>query len=729
MHSFIWRRCIGWLDRRGLHSVAAVLEMRAAQRGNTAAGDAAARRALMRGDHAAALTVIEPLIKQQPRNAALWCTRGIAYRMALKFDASLADYQRANQLDPKDVRTLSNLGEWYLARNSFEQALTWLDAALVLNPDYYEARVNHVAALIELRQFERARSEAVSLVRDYPHRPEPFGNLGNVLLSEGKHKEAVEQYKKALEIRPDYAEAHFILAALLGFSGEQELVVDYLERSIEERGESRHRLMLLAVAHKECGNFEKAIHLSRKVIAAYPDEFFAKVNLAGCLSDTGYPKAAMEAYRDMPNVQTRHSEMASNEVFEMNYLPEYSRKEVFERHVDWAAKYEEPIALPPNFLSHNRDRHRKLRLGFVSADFRSHPVGFLLRDVFQSHNKNQFEIHCFSTSVKKDFVTEQIATVADSWSDVVFETPQELAARIRKTQVDILVDLSGHTGGHRLTSFALRPAPVQATWIGYFNTTGMASIDYFITDPYTSPPGSGQLFSERALHLPHTRFCYSPPDYAGEVLPAPVLRNGFVTFGSFNRLPKISSHLIDAWAQILHAIPTSRMLMKAAALADESVRRDFLARFAERGIDANRLEFRAASAHREMLAEYGDIDIALDTSPFNGGMTSMEALWMGVPVVTVAGNTVVSRQTFSVLANIGLTDELAFPDAAAYVEGAIKLAQDTDRLASLRAGMRERMIQSPLRNAPQFTRDLETLLRRMWVAWCNGSQLPSDIDP
>lgn len=727
MFGFISHWCIGWLDKRGLESIAAVLETRAAQAGDVLAMHAAAKRALLQGNHAAALIAIAPALRKQPGNAALWCTRGIAHRLASSFENALADYEHACQLDPKDVRTLGNLGEWHLARNAFAQALTWLDTALAIDPNYYEVRVNRVAALIELRQMEQAHTEADQLVQDYPTRPEPYGNLGNVLFSEGKLKEAIEQYKKALEIRPDYAEAHFSLIVLQGFSGHQELVVDYLERCIQEKGATSQRLTLLAVAHKECGNLEKAMVLSRKVIATYPQELRAQVNLAGCLSDTGHPKLAMEIYASLSDPVTSHMGMASNVLFEMNYLPEFLRDEAFQRHLAWAKKYEAPTVASAQFDSRNRDPQRKLKIGYVSADFCAHPVGFLLRDVVRMHDKNNFEFHGFSVGIKKDEITADIAAAVNAWSDVVFETPQELANRIREAQVDVLVDLSGHTGNHRLLTFALRPAPVQATWIGYFNTTGMSSMDYFITDPHTSPSASGQLFSEHVLHLPHTRFCFAAPLYAGEVAPPPMLKNGFVTFGSFNRLPKLSSQVLDAWAQILIGVPASRLILKAAALADDSVCQEVMERFAERGVDAARLELRGSSVHIEMFEEYGHMDIALDPFPFNGGMTTLEALWMGVPVVTLEGDTVVSRQTYSALANLDLADELAFANVDAYVAGAIALAADPVRLAELRSQIRPRMEASPLRQSEQFTRDLEGLYRRMWVAWCEGRKLASDV--
>jgi predicted O-linked N-acetylglucosamine transferase (SPINDLY family) len=363
----------------------------------------------------------------------------------------------------------------------------------------------------------------------------------------------------------------------------------------------------------------------------------------------------------------------------------------------------------------------------VSGDFVTHPVGFLLRDILRYHDKNKFEVYCYSMVIRAEDVLPELREAADKWEDIFFLSDEEVVSIIRKDQVDILVDLSGHTAFHRLLTFARRPAPIQAEWIGYFHSTGMTSIDYYITDPNTSPPKSGQLFSETPVYLPHTRFCYGPPPYTPEVGAPPVTSHGSIIFGSFNRLAKMTDEVVSAWASILHKVADSRLVIKSGPLADTTVKERLMTRFTKLGISHDRLELRENSPHVEMLAQYGEIDIALDTFPFNGGMTTLEALWMGVPVVTIAGNTVVSRQTVSALANIGLADELAFPNIEAYIQGAVALANDRQRLSKLRQEIRPRMAASPLRQPEPFVRDLEALYRRMWEAWCRGEKLPSDI--
>jgi predicted O-linked N-acetylglucosamine transferase (SPINDLY family) len=475
------------------------------------------------------------------------------------------------------------------------------------------------------------------------------------------------------------------------------------------------------------GHLAKAEALCRHVIERQPENLSAHITLASCISSSGNAIEALPVFERVLELDGNQASMASTIIFELNYLTGFSREEIFRRHLAWAERYEAPLLSNVSFDDRDRNPKRKLRIGYVSGDFCGHPVGFLLRDILRNHDRKNFEIHCFSTLMRPDDVSADIQAATDVWEDAFLQSEEELTDMIRRAGIDLLIDLSGHTAFHRLLTFARRPAPVQATWIGYFHSTGMSSLDYFITDPHTSPARSGQLFSETAVHLPHTRFCYVAPEYAPNVGLLPAGESGPITFGSFNRLAKLNEQVLDAWAGILQSVAHSRLVLKAAAFAEDSVRERFLDQFARRGVDASRLDLRMASPHREMLEEYGEIDIALDPFPFNGGMTTLEALWMGVPVLTLEGDAVVSRQTYSVLANLDLTEELACSSVATYVERAEELANDRTTLIRLRSELRPRMAASPIRQAEQFTRDLEALYRRMWLAWCDGERLESDV--
>jgi predicted O-linked N-acetylglucosamine transferase (SPINDLY family) len=716
-----------WLERRGLSTVADTFDTRVARSGNIEAMHAVARRALERGDAAAALAQIENAIAIKPDDASLWCTLGAAHRHKDEMDEARHAYERAVALKPDYPQALSNLGEWCIAKGKAEEALQWFDKALACAPDFFEARLNKVAALFELARYDDARDAAEQLVADAPDRPEPYLNLGNVLIHTGKAKQGIKQYQKALELRPGYPEAHFNLASLLGSRDDLIAAIDYLERQIKDRGESVQHLGMLAAAHQAAGHLTQAEEFCHRVFEKQPDNIMALITLGSCLSSSGNAAAALPLYERIVELDRSQASMGSNVLFECNNIFGMAREEVFRRHREWAAHFETPLLAPVDFSARNRDPGRKLRIGYVSGDFMMHPVGFLLRDILRYHDKNQFEVHCFSMVVRADEVLPELRAAADKWEDIFFLSDEEVVELIRKAEIDILVDLSGHTAFHRLLAFARRPAPVQVEWIGYFHSTCMQSIDYFITDPHTTPPEGGQLFSEKPLCMPHTRFCFSPPEYSPELVPLPAEISGQITFGSFNRLSKITDEVVAAWARILQAVHGSRLVLKAGALTDTTVRERLTARFTKLGIVGDRLDLRESSPHIEMLAQYGEIDIALDPFPFNGGMTTLEALWMGVPVVTIAGNTVVSRQTVSALANIGLADELSFPNVEAYIQGVVALAADRARLRELRQQIRPRMAASPLCRPEQFASDLEALYRSMWEAWCRGEKLCGDI--
>lgn len=723
-----------WLEKRGLGGVADTLDRRSAEAGNVEAMHDLARRALNQGDADIALAELEKATLLSPQDASLWCSLGAAYRHVSRFDSAREAYERALALKADYPKVLSNLGEWCIARGRNDEALTWFDKALACAPKFFEARLNKTVALFELARYDEAQSLAEQLVLDEPGRAEAFLNLGNVLVHTGKGKQGIKQYRKALELQPGYAEAHFNLATLLGSRDDLAATIGYLERQIKERGDSLQNLGMLAAAHQAAGHLTESEELCQTILKRQPDNITALVTLGSCLSAGGDSAAAVALYERVVALDGTQSAMASNVLFEYNNLSGngngqgHGRDAVFRRHCEWADRFETPLITKHSFAERDRDPQRKLRIGYVSGDFIRHPVGFLLRDILHHHDPSHFSIHCFSMLVRPEEALPELRDAADTWEDIFFLGDDEVDEAIRKAQIDILVDLSGHTAFHRLLVFARQPAPVQAEWIGYFHSTGMRSIDYFITDPVTTPVGSGQLFSETPVYLPHTRFCYGPPDYAPDVVEPPVEKRGAITFGSFNRLPKMTEESVAAWGSILRAVPASRLIIKSGAFTDATARERLTARFAQQGIDADRLELRENSVHAAMLGEYRDIDIALDTFPFNGGMTTLEALWMGVPVLTIAGDTVVSRQTVSALANIGLDKELAFSNVDDYVAGAVALANDPRRLAELRRELRPRMVASPLRQSEQFTRDLEALYRSMWQAWCRGEKLTSAIE-
>lgn len=721
-----WRQLAAWSERRGLEGATRAFLRFAGEAGDSEAALGLAKRLLDRDENRAAANVLERLLARNPGRERGWMMLGAARRKLGELEEAIAATERALALDPRYAEARSNLGELLLVRGHAAEALGQFERALQEAPDLVAALNNRVAALYELGRFEEAERAARDAIEKHPDVPQLHVNLGNVLLHTAKARQAVKAYRRALELDPACVEAAFSLAMLYGEIPSLGAFREYLENEIAVKGESAQRLAALALARHAGGDIAGAEEAARRVLELQPANVAALMTLAGCVSARGEHHEAVRIHERTLASWPELYAAASNICFEATYIAEYTPEEVFERHLDWARRFEAPRIARAYPHAPGSDPEKRLRIGYVSGDFGNHPVGFLLRDVVRRHDKEHFEIHCFSMMRHEDNITKAIRIAADRWHDALLDSDDELAEKIRAEGIDLLVDLSGHTAYQRLCAFALRPAPVQATWIGYFHSTGLSSIDYFITDPHTSPRGCGQLFSETPVWLPDSRFCYSPPEYAPPVAPSPCERLGHITFGCFNRLEKLVPAVLDTWAEILHRVPQARLLLKGKGLGEGSEREWIVGEFRRRGIAEERLDLRDRSSHPEMLAEYGEVDIALDPFPFNGGMTTLEALWMGVPVVTLAGSAVVSRQTYSALANVGLT-ELAFPTRDSYIAGAVALAQDRARLARLRASIRERMAASPLCQAEKFTRDLERLYRDMWRAWCEGRRLPSAI--
>jgi predicted O-linked N-acetylglucosamine transferase (SPINDLY family) len=729
---WLWLHLGYWLERKGMAVLAETCYRNGAGGNGEHALEAAFRlsqQLLGQGRNREAASTCEQALRAGSGHARLWCALGAAQRRLAQMDAARESYEKSIALAPRYAEAWCNLGEWWLVKGDLPAALDRFERALVFDPGLIEALNNRVAVLYELGRFGDAESAARQAIEAHPDQAALHVNLGNVLFHTGKARLAIKAFRKAIECDPACSEAHIGLASLLGESHRLAEALTFIEHEIAIKGESAQRLVSLAQAQQAKGNWQAAEAVCRQVLKMQPNNVSALITLTGCLSVRAdhlgaihYLERALAENANMPAIQ-------SNVAFLATYLPDKSADEVFATHREWAVRFDKNVA---NRYAFARDPapqpDRPLRIGYVSGDFGTHPVGFLLRDVARYHDRRNFYIHCYSMMRGSDAITEVIRENSDSWIDALLLSDDELAEQVHQDRIDILVDLAGHTAYNRLSTFAMKPAPVQATWIGYFHSTGLDSIDYFITDPHTSPRGCGQLFSETPVWLPHSRFCYSPPDYAPEVSPPPMLTGRPITFGSFNRVEKLVDPVLAAWVAILEAIPGSRLLLKAGTLESNFIRDDLRRRFAALGLDDRRLDLRGPSSHPEMLAQYAEVDVALDPFPFNGGMTTLEALWMGVPVVTIAGQGVVSRQTQSALANIGLADQLAFADPEAYIQGAVALAGNQERLVALRQALRPRMAASPLRQPEQFTRDLEALYRRMWHAWCEGKRLPSDLD-
>ncbi|MEI7818082.1 MAG: tetratricopeptide repeat protein, partial [Desulfuromonadales bacterium] len=465
------------------------------------------------------------------------------------------------------------------------------------------------------------------------------------------------------------------------------------------------------------GQVQEAQDLSDKALALNPDYAPIYQNFGSIMLNNGRADEAVMFQRKSLKIKKSDSAYSCL-FFAMNLIPSFSQKDIFDESARWGQVLSQRFIRKKHGHLNSSLPDRKIRIGYVSGDFKQHPVTFHLKPVLASHNKQNTEIYLYNSFPHADRLTEELANYADIYRDISSLSDDKLEQLIRMDCIDILVDLAGHTAFHRLGLFARCVAPVQVSWLGYFNTTGLRSIDYLISDSVTIPPSEDKYFTEQVIRLPDCRFCYQPMPNAPPVATTPVLLNGYITFGSFNAIHKITSEVIALWSRLLLVLPHSRIVLKSLTFKDEIIKNDFIKKFTYYGITANRIELRPRSSYSDMLNEYADIDIALDTFPYNGGATTCEALWMGVPVVTLECGTPISRQSKAFLYTIGYPEWVA-SNADEYVEKIQRLTRNVKDLQLIRAGLRKKMADSPLCDGLKFTRHLETAYRQMWHRWCS----------
>ena len=476
---------------------------------------------------------------------------------------------------------------------------------------------------------------------------------------------------------------------------------------------------LFSVVARLSGKEELGLELIRQAIRADPAMAEARYNLGIILAMRGSIEEALASFNQALAIKPDYAEAYSNKLLVSHYLTSAAPAEIYAEHLGFAERFEAP--LKPLWQPHPnaRDPERRLKIAYLSPDFCEHSVAFFIEPVLAQHDRSQVEIYCYYNHTYHDAVTRRIMESVDHFLPCREMADDQLAARIRADGIDILVDLAGHFSDNRLPMFARKPAPVQVTWIGYPNTTGLTAMDYRLTDAQADPEGkTEQYHSETLVRLPGCFLCYAPPANCPEILKLPARDEGRITFASFNNLNKINEQVVRVWAGILHRLPTARLLIKGSIAIDQSLQTRILEMFAGNGVDREQLVLaQRKGTFFEHMALYGEVDIALDTFPYNGTTTSCEALWMGAPVVVLAGETHAGRVGASLLSAVGLGELIALSEEE-YVRIAVELATDQSRLAELRETMRTRMRNAPLTDAKGFTRSLEKEYRAMWRTFC-----------
>jgi protein O-GlcNAc transferase len=634
------------------------------------------------GQDEAAVDLIGKAIAHDDSVADYHCNIATALAGLGRLVESESHYRRALDINPDHPESHNNFGNFLKEQGRLVEAEGHLRHALAARPGYAEAHYNLGNVLLGLSRLDEAVSHYRQSIALRPQMATAHYNLANTLRDQGKLVEAIESYRRALAIAPDWADAHNNLGTVL------------------------HDLDRLAEA-EAC---------FRRALASTPDSPTRLANLAAAMRQSGRIAEAMACMSRALQLDPDNAAHHTNLIFTLNFVSTATAGD----HQAERARYQERHAsrLAASIRPHGNDPdpQRRLRIGYVSAHFRHQAATFAFGGVILNHDRERFEVVCYSDTPEEDDVSARLRSVSDRWHRTAKLSDDALAELIRSDETDILVDLVGHMGGHRLLVFARKPAPIQVTAWGEPTGTGLKTMDYLLADPVLVPVVERHLLAEKVLDLPNFLGFWAPEPLP-ETSPLPALARGYVTFGSFNRLDKVQDPVVRTWARILNAMPTSRLIIKNRWLS-EAVQRDrILALFAEYGVTPERVQLLGPSNRLGHFSGYHEIDLALDTFPHGGGMTTLDALWMGVPVVTSPGRTISSRLAAASLTAAGLTDFIA-PDLDRYIELAITKAADLRALAGLRASLRARMESSDFGDPVRYARAVEAAFRDMWQRWC-----------
>jgi predicted O-linked N-acetylglucosamine transferase (SPINDLY family) len=631
-----------------------------------------------------AIAAYRAALANRPGNPRVHNNLGAALYNSGQIDPAIAELRKALELQPDFPDALNNLGNAMFLKGELDWAITAYEQAAALNPDLIDAQIN----------------------------------LANALDRGGRRDEALAAHLRIARARPDHGPTHLAIGDSYYLQGKWDEAADAYRRAIALQPKDDRGYLSLGNALSEKKDLDGAVAAFRTATALRPDAVEALNNLGVAMKEQGRLDDALECCLKALAIDPNNAQVHSNLVYLLSFHPGYDPPALAKEQRRWNELHARPLKSLIQGHANDRSPDRRLKIGYVSPDFRQHVVGQNMLPLLGCHDHERFEIFCYASSARSDSFTELLRPHADMWRNVASRTDEELAKIVREDQIDILVDLSLHMAHNRLGVFARKPAPVQVTYLGYCAGTGLDAIDHRLSDPYLDPSDSDlSLYSEKTIRLPETYWCYGCAGPTPQPSPPPSAAAGYITFGCLNNFAKVSWVAQDLWAQVLAAVPNSRMIIHSYPGSHLDEVRE---RFFRKGVAPDRLEFVTKQPWPQYVATYGRIDIALDPLPWGGGITTCDALWMGVPVVSLVGRTAVGRGGKSILSNIGL-GELAARRTRQYVQTAIALAESPSRLVELRGSLRQRMLTSPLMNARKFARNVENAYREMWRQWCVAS--------
>ena len=607
--------------------------------------------------------------------------QGHSLEAAGQLDEAMQRYLDAIGVAPNPARAHLNCGNILLLKGNLNGALDAFNTAIEYKPDYAGA----------------------------------YYNIGNALLGNRQFDEAVESYIRALEIEPDYAEVHCALGVTLNELGQLDSAISSFQKALQINPS-------LAEAHVNLGNAlqvldqsESAAECYRQALKINADLVEAHSNLGLALKDLGQLEDAIACYQRALEIDPDHAKAQGGMLFALNYTSDHTPEHCLEQARQFGRIVTGKVeARFYDWLCEKRPE--RLRVGLVSGDFRNHPVGYFLEGLLAHIDPSRIELIAYPTYTREDKLTSHIRPYFSAWKPLFIKNDKAAAHLIHADGVHVLLDLAGHTGHNRLPVFAWKPSPVQVSWLGYWATTGVTEMDYLLADKVGVTEDQRTHFIESIWYLPDTRLCFTAPKIDLPTVPLPALSNGMITFGCFQNLSKVGDGVLEVWGKIIAALPNARLRIQCKQLSDSSQTEQLLQRLQRYGISPARVSTHGSTDRKDYLAAHSEVDMILDTFPYPGGTTTCEALWMGVPTLTLAGDTLLARQGASLLTAAEL-EEWVTTSKEEYISKAINLASDLPKLASLRASLRQQVLASPLFDAPSFARNFEDALWGMWKGY------------
>ncbi len=692
-----------------------------------------------------AIPAFQTVTQLMPDDAESHFNLGVALGGSGRLDDAVTSYRKAISLKSDYAEAHSNLGNSFKDLGQFKDAESSCRKVIELMPKYAYAHFNLGSVLVELGSLEEAVASFRRAVELKPGFAVAYNNLGNVLKELGQLDEAAASYRRAVEFKPDFAVAHNNRGNVLIKLGQLDEALASYRRAVELESFNAVTHNNLGNVLKELGQIDAAISSYRKAVEIEPGFAVAHNNLALCClhiyklddaedasltalkinpnlvsalltlgniyKETGRIDEAIACCRRAIELDPNSTAARSNLLYLLSFSPGLNDSMILAEVKNITSSFNSIPTLEASHFGRNRKQGGRLRVGYVSPDFRNHCQSFFTIPLLSNHDHAQFEVFCYAQLAKEDDITRRLRTYADGWRNTHLKDDQQVAEMIINDKIDILVDLTMHMSKARPKLFASKPAPVQVAWLAYPGTTGIKAIDYRLTDPWLNPPGDGDdCYSEQSIRLPDTFWCYDPLvlDLKPNALPAQA--NGYITFGCLNNFSKVSDDTLRRWGKIMARVPSSRLILLSPAGRHRKKVFDLLG---HHGIDAERIELVELQPRLKYLRTYHRIDMCLDTLPYNGHTTSLDAYWMGVPVVTQVGNSIAGRAGWSQLNNLGLT-ELATFNEKTFVEIAVELANDLSRLSQFRQSLRGKMETSPLMDGKRFAKAIENVYSEIW---------------